>query len=72
MNVILFAILGLISGVVGSYFLGTIHVQRFRVPYILYIEKVTDEALADCRKDENCMDILPMSDLPQRKDGEPK
>lgn len=66
-NTILMAI-GAICGLGGAHLMNRVS-HPLNQPYIIYIEKVTDKSITECRKDENCMDILPMSDLPQRKDG---
>lgn len=41
----------------------------FNQPYILHLEKVSPEAILACQKDSNCMDVLPIDDLPKRGDA---
>lgn len=59
---------------VGAFLLGALssyaylhfsHPQ-FNVPYIAYVEQVSPQMVDACVSDVNCMDLLPLTDLPQK------
>ena len=42
--------------------LAKIPVLNLRQPFVLYLEKITEQDIAACQADENCIDIMPIKE----------